>query len=116
MTTHYPVNPDPRFAADCGFLGNRLPDHEARVKNVAGPASLPAQAFCARRQRLGRQAESGQCACGSAMSIRADHNAFNCTAQTVLNIDRSSMARYGFSPATRVSLKRLSRACLITRA
>ena len=31
-TTHYPVPPDPRFAADLGFLGNRLPDREARVE------------------------------------------------------------------------------------
>ena len=31
-----------------------------------------------------------------------DHNAFNCTPRAVLNISRESMARYGFSPATRV--------------
>ena len=31
-----------------------------------------------------------------------DHNAFNCTPLAVLNISRESMARYGFSPATRV--------------
>ncbi len=29
--THHPVPPEPRFAADLGFLGNRLPDREARV-------------------------------------------------------------------------------------
>ncbi len=29
--THHPVPPDPRFAADLSFLGNRLPDREARV-------------------------------------------------------------------------------------
>ena len=28
--THYPVPPDSRFDADLGFLGNRLPDREAR--------------------------------------------------------------------------------------
>ena len=31
-----------------------------------------------------------------------DHNALNCTPLAVLNINRESMARYGFSPATRV--------------
>ena len=31
-STHYPVPPDPRFVADLGFLGNRLPDREARVE------------------------------------------------------------------------------------
>src|SRR4051812_36883234 len=29
--THFAVAPDPRFACDLGFLGNRLPDREARV-------------------------------------------------------------------------------------
>src|SRR5207253_11176386 len=28
--THHPVEPDPRFAAALSFLGNRLPDREAR--------------------------------------------------------------------------------------
>jgi len=31
-STHHPVSPDPRFEADLGFLGNRLPDREARVE------------------------------------------------------------------------------------
>ena len=30
-TTHFPVPPEPRFEATLGFLGNRLPDREARV-------------------------------------------------------------------------------------
>ena len=30
-STHHAVPPDPRFEADLGFLGNRLPDREARV-------------------------------------------------------------------------------------
>src|SRR3972149_4371080 len=29
--THYPVTPVERFRADLGFLGNRMPDREARV-------------------------------------------------------------------------------------
>ena len=45
-----------------------------------------------------------------------DHNAFNCTAQSVLNINRSSMARYGFSPATRVFEAAGAGACIITDA
>jgi spore maturation protein CgeB len=31
--THHPSPPDPRFAADLAFLGNRLPDREARVES-----------------------------------------------------------------------------------
>jgi spore maturation protein CgeB len=44
----------------------------------------------------------------------ADHNAFNCTPRAVLNISRASMARYGFSPATRVFEAAGAGACLIT--
>jgi spore maturation protein CgeB len=46
----------------------------------------------------------------------ADHNAFNCTPRAVLNISRESMARYGFSPATRVFEAAGAAACLITDA
>ena len=44
----------------------------------------------------------------------ADHNAFNCPPRAVLNISRESMARYGFSPATRVFEAAGAGACLIT--
>ena len=43
-----------------------------------------------------------------------EHNAFNCTPLAVLNINRESMARYGFSPATRVFEAVGAGACLIT--
>ena len=46
----------------------------------------------------------------------ADHNAFNCSPLAVLNISRESMARYGFSPATRVFEAAGAGACLITDA
>jgi spore maturation protein CgeB len=46
----------------------------------------------------------------------AHHNAFNCTPRAVLNVSRESMARYGFSPATRVFEAAGAAACLITDA
>jgi spore maturation protein CgeB len=45
-----------------------------------------------------------------------DHNAINCTPLAVLNVSRDSMARYGFSPATRVFEAAGAAACLITDA
>jgi spore maturation protein CgeB len=45
-----------------------------------------------------------------------DHNAFNCTPGAVLNVNRESMARYGFSPPTRVFEAAGAGACLITDA
>ena len=52
----------------------------------------------------------------SATSTPRDHNAFNCTPRAVLNVSRDSMARYGFSPATRVFEAAGAGACLITDA
>ena len=43
-----------------------------------------------------------------------DHNAFNVTPKAVLNISRESMARNGFSPATRVFEAAGAGACLVT--
>jgi spore maturation protein CgeB len=46
----------------------------------------------------------------------AHHNAFNCTPLAVLNVSRDSMARNGYSPATRVFEAAGAAACLITDA
>jgi spore maturation protein CgeB len=43
-----------------------------------------------------------------------DHNALNGSPKAVLNISRDSMARYGFSPATRVFEAAGAGACIIT--
>ena len=45
-----------------------------------------------------------------------DHNAFNCSSRAILNINRASMARYGFSPPTRIFEAAGAGACLITDA
>ncbi len=46
----------------------------------------------------------------------ADHNALNASALAVLNISRESMARFGFSPATRVFEAAGASACILTDA
>ncbi|HEX2973137.1 MAG TPA: hypothetical protein VHP11_12445, partial [Tepidisphaeraceae bacterium] len=45
--THHPVAPDARFQADLAFLGNRLPDREARVESffLDAAACLPDRRF-----------------------------------------------------------------------
>jgi spore maturation protein CgeB len=45
-STPYPVAPDPRFAADLGFLGNRMPDREARVEEFLFGAARGAPECC----------------------------------------------------------------------
>jgi spore maturation protein CgeB len=113
--THHPVSPDERFRADLGFLGNRLPDRESRVEEFF----LRAAALAADRTFL--LGGSGWDDKPRPANVRylghvytADHNAFNCTPAAVLNISRESMARYGFSPATRVFEAAGVGACLIT--
>jgi spore maturation protein CgeB len=115
--THYPVGPEPRFAADLGFLGNRLPDREARVEEFF----LRAATLAPRRQFL--IGGSGWESKPLPPNVRhaghvytRDHNAFNCTPRAVLNINRASMARYGFSPPTRVFEAAGAGACLLTDA
>jgi spore maturation protein CgeB len=113
--THHPVPPDPRFECDLAFLGNRLPDREARVEefflNVA--QRLPNRHFI-----LGGNGWSDKPMAPNVKYIghvyTRDHNALNCTPRAVLNISRESMARYGFSPATRVFEAAGAGACIIT--
>ena len=45
-----------------------------------------------------------------------DHNAFTCSTRAVININRDSMARVGFSPPTRVFEAAGAAACLIMDA
>jgi spore maturation protein CgeB len=116
-TTHHPVPADPRFAADLSFLGNRLPDREARVEEffLKAAALVPERRFLLGGNGWGDKSMPSNVSYLGHVYTR-DHNAFNCTPQAVLNISRESMARYGFSPATRVFEAAGAGACLLTDA
>ena len=114
--THHPVAPQTRFEGLLGFLGNRLPDREARVREFffTAAARLPGETFL-----LG--GNGWDISCGAPANVRLlghvysrDHNAFNCTPRAVININRDSMARFGFSPPTRVFEAAGAGACLIS--
>jgi spore maturation protein CgeB len=113
--THHPVPPDPRFAGDLGFLGNRLPDREARVHAFffGAAACCPDARFL-----LGGSGWSPAAVPGNVRVLghvpMTDHNAFNVTPRAVLSISRESMAAIGFSPATRVFEAAGAGACLAT--
>jgi len=115
--THHPVAPDPRFGAALGFLGNRLPDREARVEEffLRAAALSPGAKFLLGGSGWGDKAMPPNVAYVGHVYTQ-DHNAFNCTPRAVLNVSRDSMARYGFSPATRVFEAAGAGACLITDA
>ncbi|MGH8503424.1 MAG: CgeB family protein [Gammaproteobacteria bacterium] len=112
-STHHPVPPDRRFEALLGFLGNRLPDREARVEEFFfNPARcLPDRQFLLGGS--GWQTDLPNVRYFGHVGSR-DHNAFNCTPRALLNINRASMARVGFSPPTRIFEAAGATACLIT--
>ncbi|MBA4136256.1 MAG: hypothetical protein C0518_02935 [Opitutus sp.] len=115
--THHPVRPDARFACDLAFLGNRLPDREQRVEEffLAAAQARPERRFLLGGSGWGDKALPPNVRYAGHV-FTADHNAFNCTPRAVLNINRQSMARYGFSPPTRVFEVAGAGACLITDA
>ena len=115
--THHPVAADPRYEGDLSFLGNRLPDREERVTRFFLD---PARALPDCRFVLGGSGWGDKPLPGNARYVghvyTRDHNAFNCTPRAVLNVNRESMARYGFSPPTRVFEAAGAGGCLITDA
>ncbi len=114
-TTHHPAPADGRFAADLSFLGNRLPDREARVEQffLEAAARLPERRFL-----IGGNGWDNKPMPPNVRHIghvyTHEHNSFNATPLAVLNIARDSMAAVGYSPATRVFEAAGAGACLIT--
>lgn len=101
--THHPVPADPALACDVAFLGNRLPDREARVEELFLHAAeiAPRSSFL-----LGGEGWGDKRLPANVRYIghvpTAEHNRLNCSAGMVMNINRASMAQSGFSPPTRV--------------
>jgi spore maturation protein CgeB len=112
---HFPVAAVDEFASDLGFLGNRLPDRETRVDRFFLDAArrMPAKRFL-----LGGSGWESKDVPENVRPIghvgTNFHNAFFCSGLATLNVNRESMARYGFSPPTRVFEAVGAGACLIT--
>jgi len=116
-STHHPVPRDPRFACDIAFLGNRLPDREARIEEffLRAAEQAPERSFL-----LGGSGWDDKQLPPNVRWVghvgTAEHNAFNVTPLAVLNVTRASMVANGWSPATRVFEAAGAGACLITDA
>ena len=101
--THFPVPADPALRCDVAFLGNRLPDREARVDELFFRAAelAPDSQFL-----LGGEGWTDKSMPPNVRYIghvpTGDHNRVNCSASMVMNVNRASMAVSGFSPPTRV--------------
>jgi spore maturation protein CgeB len=113
--THHPVKPRTELAGDLSFLGNRLPDREARVEQFFLKAAALAPH---RRFLLGGSGWETKALPGNVHRVghvgTADHNAFFCSGVATLNVNRDSMARFGFSPPTRVFEAAGAGACVIS--
>ena len=112
---HHPEPPQAQYKADLSFLGNRLPDREQRVEEFF---LRPACVLDDRLFRIGGSGWEGKLMSPNVKRMghvyTSDHNVFNCSPLAVLNIARESMARYGWSPATRVFEAAAAGACMIT--
>jgi len=112
---HFPVDPVPALESDLSFLGNRLPDREARVQKFFFD---PAKEVIDKKLILGGNGWGDFDLPKNVKYVghvyTHDHNAFNSSSRIVLNISRESMASYGFSPATRVFEAAGSASCIAT--
>ncbi len=101
--THHPVPADPSLACDVVFLGNRLPDREARVEELflRAAALAPDRQFILGGEGWGDKQMPPNVRWIGHVSVH-DHNRLNCSANMVMNVNRASMADFGFSPPTRV--------------
>ena len=112
---HVRCAPDTRFAGLLGFMGSRMPDREERVQEFLFGAAqrLPDQRFVLGGTGWSR-AELPPNIIWAGHVYTRDHNAFNSTPRAILNVNRASMARYGFSPPTRIFEAAGSAACIIS--
>ena len=113
--THFSVAPVEELQCDLAFVGNRLPDRESRVEEFFLRAATLAPEM---RFLLGGEGWRGKSLPPNVRWIGhvkiEDHNAINCSARIVLNVNRDSMARIGFSPPTRIFEAAGAGSCLIT--
>lgn len=112
---HCPAPARAEFAGDLGLLANRLPDREQRVDEFF---FQPARKMPERSFMLGGSGWDSRMVPSNVRKLghvgTSSHNAFFASALATLNVNRDSMVRYGFSPATRVFEAAGAGACLIT--
>jgi spore maturation protein CgeB len=115
--THHPVPKDPEWACDLLFIGHRLPDRQARIREffLNAASSAPHRRFL-----LGGNGWASEALPANVKPVghvfTHQHNVLNRSALAVLNVNRDSMAAFGWSPPTRVFEVAGAAGCLITDA
>jgi spore maturation protein CgeB len=116
-STHHPAAPRHDFECDLSLLANRLPDREARIDAFFFDAArlLPSRRFV-----LGGSGWDTKALPSNVRGIghvgTALHNSFFGSGLATLNVNRGSMAQFGFSPPTRIFEAAGAGGCLITDA
>ena len=115
--THFPVRSRSNYQCDLSFLANRLPDREARADAffVRAATILRHHSFLLGGAGWHDKVLPANVRCVG--HIGTDHhNAFFGSGIATLNINRDSMARYGYSPPARIFEAAGAGGCLITDA
>lgn len=115
-TTHFRVATDDRFRGTLNLLANRMPDREQRIwEFFFKPAGmLPQMSFNIGGSGWDQNIPDYKNLRNLGHVSTNEHNAFNSSPLAVLNINRDSMVRYGYSPATRIFEAAGAGACIIT--
>jgi spore maturation protein CgeB len=103
---------------DILFMGNRLPDREARVEEFffRAAALCPERRFLLGGEGWGWKTDMPANVTYLGHVPTGRHNAVNASARLVLNIHRESMAQNGWSPATRMFEAAGAASCQVTDA
>ncbi|HEX8696507.1 MAG TPA: glycosyltransferase [Longimicrobium sp.] len=112
---HRPLERPERPGFDLLFMGNRLPDREARVEEffLRAAALCPEHRFVLGGEGWGDKPMPPNVTClGHVPTAR--HNEVNASARLVLNIHRQSMVENGWSPATRMFEAAGAACCQVT--
>lgn len=122
---HHPALPSGRYKSDLSLLANRIPDREVRMQRFFFET---ARRSPRRRFLLGGSGWDGHGAVGWDLAhhlsnvvrlghvLTQEHNVFNASALSVLNVSTDSSAVAGFSPASRLFEAAAAGACVITDA
>jgi len=114
---HRPLDRDASPEYDLLFMGNRLPDREARVDEffLRAAALRPGSRFALGGEGWGDKPMPPHVTyLGHIPTAR--HNEVNASARLVLNIHRDSMVENGWSPATRMFEAAGAASCQVTDA
>jgi len=110
-----PVDPAPELESDLLFVGNRLPDRDGRIQEffLRSAALCPERRFLLTGMGWQDLALPANVRWSGHLSVEELRRAY-ASARLVLNVNREPMARYGYSPASRLFEAAACGACIVS--